>query len=128
MKAFAYGRDPLSLAAMGLYALNRWVLKPAGSGGFWHNHFNDLLLIPAALPLVLWIQRRLGLRNHDRPPTTAEIALHLVVWTVVCEIAGPRLSSHGTADPRDAAAYAAGAVFAWGWWSWPGYWSRRTHP
>ena len=81
-----------------------------------HDHFNDLLLIPAALPWVLWAQRRLGWRDHDRGPTNAEIAQHLVIWAVICEGIGPLWVAHATADWRDVIAYVVGAVFAALWW------------
>jgi hypothetical protein len=116
VKQFAYWRDPLALAAAGLYALNRWVLVPAGAAGFWRNHFNDTLVVPAALPLVLWLHRRLGLRQHDHPPTPLEVGGHVAVWALLCEFAGPRLTSHGTADLWDVVAYAGGGALAWLWW------------
>lgn len=99
------------------YAANRWMIKPHLTSGFMHDHFNDLLLIPAALPLVLWVQRKLAWRDHDRPPTGSEIILHLVVWTLLCEVIGPRFVAHATADWRDAVAYAVGAAIAGGWWN-----------
>lgn len=120
MNRFRYGRDPLCLAAIGLYSLNRWVLKPRLSSAFLHNHFNDLLLIPAALPLVLWLHRRLGWRHHDAAPSFGEIILHLAVWTIICEVIGPAVSTRGTADWRDALAYTVGGLASWAWW--------RRHP
>jgi hypothetical protein len=117
VKAFGYGRDPLCLIAIGLYALNRWGGKPNLDVRFLHDHFNDLLLIPAALPLVLWIQRKLGWRCHDRFPEPKEIMLHLVVWGLIAEVAGPHLFAHATGDWRDLVAYAAGAIVAGLWWS-----------
>lgn len=116
MRPFRYGRDPLCLGAIGLYALNRWGLKPRVDIRFLHDHFNDLLLIPAALPFVLLLQRKLGWRDHDRPPGAAEIALHLVVWGGIAEVAGPHLFEHATGDWRDLVAYTAGAVVAGFWW------------
>jgi hypothetical protein len=116
VKPFGYGRDPLCLIAIGLYALNRWGVKPQVNLPFLHDHFNDLLLIPAALPLILWVQRRLGWRDHDRSPDPKEIALHLVVWSLIAEVAGPHFFDHATGDWRDITAYASGAVFAWAWW------------
>lgn len=116
MKVFAYGRDPLCLLAIGLYALNRWGLKPAMDVRFLHDHFNDLLLIPAALPLVLWMQRKLGWRTHDLPPDAPEITLHLVVWGFIAEVAGPHLFDHATGDSRDLLAYTVGAFIAGLWW------------
>lgn len=117
MKPFRYGRDPLCLLAMGLYAFNRWLLQPNFQvPPFLHNHFNDLLLIPAALPLILWVQRRLKWRLHDHPPDAKEIALHLIVWSLIVEVIGPQVVDHATADWRDLVAYTVGAVLAGWWW------------
>ena len=116
MKRFGYAVDPLCLVACGLYALNRWWLAPHVGGTFLEGYFNDLLLIPAALPLVLWLQRRVGCRLNDQPPGWSEIALHLVVWSITAEAIVPRLLSHATADWRDVVAYACGAAVAGCWW------------
>jgi len=117
MKPFSYWRDPLFLIAALGYALNRWLIKPLTLSPFLHGHFNDLLVIPAALPLVLWMQRFTRLRQHDMPPTWAEIGCHLAIWSVICEVIGPRWLHHGTADIWDVAAYGAGAIVAGLWWN-----------
>lgn len=114
---FAYCHDRLFLIGCSLYAVNRLVIKPLVSPGFFHSYFNDLFLMPCALPLMLWLYRRLRLRDHDRPPAAGEIALHLVIWSLLFEVAGPRWVGHVTADPLDIAAYAAGALIAWSWWN-----------
>jgi hypothetical protein len=115
LKRFRYALDPLCLTALVLYALNRWVFDyPALQG--W---FADVLLIPAAAPLFLWVERRLGLRQHDENPTLREVIFLFVVWTVAAEILAPILFTHCTADPLDALAYAAGAVVSMTWWRWP---------
>jgi len=98
-----------------LYALNRWVVAPRAHSAFLSDHFNDLLLIPCALPLFLQVQRVLGLRRHDEPPRVGEILVHLVVWSLLFEVAGPHLM-RTVGDPLDVAAYAAGALFAGCWW------------
>lgn len=116
MKLFAYGRDPLCLIAMGSYVINRWALKPAVDIPFLENHFNDLLLIPAALPLILWVQRKLNWRTDDRFPSLSEISLHLIMWSLIAEGAGPHLFAHATADWRDLVAYTAGAILSGLWW------------
>ena len=116
MKRFAYLRDPLFLLAVAGYALNRWILKPRVSSPFLHGHFADLLLIPAALPVVLWLQRIVGLREHDHAPSAAEIGLHLVVWSLICEFIGPHWLHRGTADGWDVVAYLVGGIAAWLWW------------
>ena len=115
---FRYAFDPLSMSSSLGYAVLRWVVKPRAGPGFFHNHATDLLLIPAALPLVLWIQHWLGWRTHDRPPELGEIVLHLAVWGVISEALGPWLFRHGTADWRDLLAYAAGALLGYVFWNW----------
>lgn len=86
-------------------------------GPFLHNHFADLLLIPAALPLILWVQRRLGLRTVDTPPNWREVLMHLAVWPIAAEVVGPHLFSHVTGDILDVVAYVTGAVVATVLWS-----------
>lgn len=119
MSRFGYLRDRLFLVAAAGYALNRWLLKPLLPSPFLHGHFNDLLLIPAALPVVLWVQRLVRLRSHDLAPSWTEMGLHLAVWSVICEFIGPFWLRHGTADPWDVAAYAVGGIAACLWWNRP---------
>ena len=121
MRPFRYGLDPICLASALLYALNRLVLVPRWGGAvpFLGNHFGDLLLIPCALPLLLWLQRGARLRTHDLPPTTGEIAGTLALWAVLFECVFPRLLGRGVGDLLDVLAYAAGAVAARIAWTWP---------
>jgi hypothetical protein len=86
------------------------------AAGFLHSGFNDLWLIPCALPPVLWLQSRLGLRPRDATPACAEIFLHLAFWSMLFEWIGPRYVARATGDPADVAAYAAGAILAALWW------------
>jgi hypothetical protein len=116
MTRFAYLRDPLFLIACVGYAVNRLLLKHTLSGWFLHSYFNDLLLIPAALPVVLWLQRRVGWRAHDRAPTWSEMLGHLALWSLICEVVGPLWLKCGTGDPADVLAYAVGGVAACLWW------------
>ncbi|MGH8018669.1 MAG: hypothetical protein ACREIA_10305 [Opitutaceae bacterium] len=108
--------DALCVLAVALYVLNRWMIKPALASGFMHGYFNDLLLIPAALPCVLWVHRLIGLRRHDRAPCFREIALHTLTWSVICEAAGPLVFHRGTADWCDLCACVVGAILGWTWW------------
>jgi hypothetical protein len=122
VKRFAYALDPLCIVACALYALNRWWLARHVGGAFLHGQFNDLLLIPAALPFVLWLQRRFKLRPNDQPPRWSEIALHLIVWSIAAELVGPHLFVRATGDWRDVIAYTAGGAIAGCWWQglpWP---------
>lgn len=117
MSRFGYVRDPLFLVAASGYVLNRWLFQSLSASPFLHGHLDDLLLIPAALPVVLWVQRIVGLRPHDRSPSWPEMVLHLAVWSLICEYIGPHWLHHGTADAWDVAAYAAGGVVACLWWN-----------
>jgi hypothetical protein len=116
VKRFGYWRDPLCLLACGLYVLNRVWLRSHVGGEFLTGYFNDLLLIPAALPLLLWLQRKLGVRADDQRPRWSEITLHLAVWALVAEAIMPRLATHATGDWRDLVAYAVGAALSGAWW------------
>ena len=118
MKRFGYAADPICLIACAFYFFNRWWLARHIGGPFLQGYFNDFLLIPAALPLVLWIQRRLGWRHHDQKPNWSEIALHVTVWSTTAEALAPRFLLHATGDWRDVIAYVGGAAVAgWSWQS-----------
>ena len=112
---FRFQRDGLFLTGMICYALNRWLLKPVVPSSFLHSYFNDLWLIPCALPLVLWIQKWLGWRGNHAP-TLGEIFGHLALWSVLFEAIGPKLTPHATGDLVDVLCYCFGGVFAWAWW------------
>lgn len=110
MTRFRYALDPLCVVACAGYAANRWLLPLALKGVFLRNYFADTLLIPAALPLMLWLQHRLGIRATDARPRWPEIFMHLVVWSVAAELIAPHLFAHATGDPWDVAAYTFGAL------------------
>ena len=116
MAGFLYLRDPLFLICSAGYALNQIWLKPHWHAPFLHNHLNDLLLIPCALPPVLFLHRLLGIRPSSAFPRFFEMLLHLAVWSVVVEIFGPRWVKTSTGDPLDILAYSAGAIGAMLWW------------
>jgi hypothetical protein len=116
VRTFRYLMDPVCLGACLLYAATRWLVLSHMGGAFLHGQFNDLLLIPAALPPVLWLQRMLGLRDHDRPPLGSEIWTHLAVWSVLFEVIGPKVLPV-TGDVLDVLAYAAGGLASGLWWN-----------
>lgn len=113
---FRYFADPLCVLSGGLYLLNRVLLRPHLGGPFLRGHFNDLLVIPAAVPLVLWLHARLGWRDSDTAPTAGEIFVHVAVWSFVCEVIGPHLNHRAVGDPVDVVCYAGGGALAWLWW------------
>ena len=119
MTRFRYSFDPLCLLASGSYAANRWLVPVALKGAFLRGHFADVLLIPAALPPMLWLQRRVGLRAGDDAPGWREIALHLIVWSAAAECIAPHLFARATGDAWDVVAYAAGALVSWLVWRRP---------
>ena len=92
---------------------------PAGETftSFLHSHFNDCLLIPAALPVVLWIQHLVRLRLEDKPPLWQEMFLHLIVWSVICKYLGPHHLHIGTPDVWDVTCYFMGGVISCLWWN-----------
>jgi hypothetical protein len=123
--AFRYGLDPLFLACLAAYVVNRAWIKPHlhGYSPWFDGHFDDSLLVPVALPLYLLVYRALGLRPDDQPPRWWEIALHLAVWGVFFKWFGPVVLHRSVADPVDLLAYAGGGAVAWAWWQSP--WGRR---
>lgn len=118
MKQFRYFRDPLFMLTCLAYGINRWFIIPhmPSDGFFFRGHFNDLLLIPCALPPLLAIHRYMGWRK-DISPTIGEIILHFVIWSIFFEIVGPRIFHKGTADSLDVLAYAIGGIMAWIVWN-----------
>ena len=117
MRRFAYWRDPLCVVGCALYSLNRFALRPHAHDAFLRFYFNDSLLIPCALPLLLWMQRQLGLRTHDLPPEASEVSLYCFVWSILFEVIGPHLIKGTTGDLWDVAAYVVGGLIAWAWWN-----------
>jgi len=117
MRRFAYMRDPLFLLGCASYAVNRWLVKPHVHNAFLHSQFNDLWLIPCALPPILWIHRKIGARSHDEQPRLIEIGAHLVFWSIFFEWLGPKLVSHATGELADVFAYCIGAILAACWWN-----------
>ena len=117
MRPFRHFKDPLFLAGCALYVANRWAVKPFVSIGFFHNWFQDMLLIPCALPPLLWLHSKLVLRASEKSPGWQDIAFHLAIWSLLFEAAGPLIFQHATGDWRDVLAYAGGGLLAGWWWN-----------
>ena len=125
LNPFGYLRDRLFLVGCFLYALNRWGLKPRVHNAFLHGHFNDVPLIPCALPPLLLLQRWLKLRTHDEAPTPGEIGLYLLVWSILFEVIGPHIMPHAVGDPWDVVDYIVGGLVAGLWWQRKQLWPSR---
>jgi len=116
-RKFRYLLDPLFLACVALWFLNRFAIKPNCGFIFFHAWLNDLICIPFWVPVMLAGMRLARLRRHDGPPTFAEIGIPLVLWSWWFEIYLPNLAgSRHYADPWDIVAYSSGAVFAYWFW------------
>ena len=118
-RPFRYLADPVCLAAVALYVINRCVLKSHGWGGtITHGYVNDVLCLPLFLPGILYAQRLLRLRDHDCYPRAWEIVHHWAVFSLVFEVVTPRFPAvfRTTADVFDVAAYLVGGALAWCYW------------
>jgi len=115
-RRFGYWRDPVCIGAVATYIGYRVLIPVDGQTPLWSGHFADLLLIPAGLPLWLWLERRISWRGDDRMPRWREIAFALVTWTVAAELIAPQVFLQATGDVWDAVAYASGALFSGVWW------------
>lgn len=119
---FLYLRDPLFIVCLITYAANRFILEKLWLTGFVHEHFNDLICIPFWVPIMLFFQRCIGLREHDQRPSPSELIIPLLIWSWVFEIILPRMelfSQYCVADYMDIVFYSGGTLVAglfWRWW------------
>jgi len=113
---FRYVFDPVCWVGCVLYVANSAWLANGGGGSIASGYFNDFLMIPCALPLILWVHSLLGWREKAAYPTLSELVGHLVVWSIVAEAIGPKLVTGAVSDFRDVLAYAGGALVAGLWW------------
>jgi hypothetical protein len=83
-RPFRYFADPVCIACLIIYPINRWYLKPHRIGGhFTVAWLNDVLCLPLFLPMILYLQRRLGVRWNDDPPRMWEVLQNWVIFCVV---------------------------------------------
>jgi len=127
-RRFQFLKDPVFLIALVLFLINELVLKRFFSHPFLHSYFNDLLLIPCALPILLELHVMLGLRRENLAPTTGEVVGHLAIWCVLFEVVGPRIANHATGDWRDIMVYCVGGLIAWALWHAPDLRTRNSLP
>ena len=119
---FAYLRDPLFLACLVMYPVNRFVFKKLWATGFVHDHFNDAICLPMFAPVVVFLCRKLRLRDHDDIPQPDELLVMVIVWSLMFEMYLPQhpfWSKWTMGDPFDVLWYVIGAVAGtcfWRWW------------
>ena len=124
---FRYLKDPLFLFCVGLYFLNRWVIKPYFPNDFSRDHLNDVICLPFWVPIMLFIMRKTGLRKDDEPPKSSEILIPLLIWSWVFEAYLPFTALFkrlATSDYLDILSYTVGACFAALFWK---LWYRNPH-
>jgi len=112
---FRYLADPLFVGCLILYFLNRFLIKRLVSGGFFHDHLNDLICIPFWAPIMVFLMRKLGVRRDDAPPHADEILAPLVMWSAIFEIYLPHVKHFhhlAVADCADVLWYTVGALGA----------------
>ena len=116
---FRYLADPLFRGCVVLYFVNRFLIRRLVSGGFFHDHLNDLICIPFWVPIMVFALRKLGLRNDDGPPRSDEILVPLLVWSAVFELYLPHVRYFerlAVSDYVDILYYAIGALAASVFW------------
>ena len=105
---FRYAAEPLCVTSIALYLVSKVLVLP--DWVIWW--FSDLLFLPAAIPVYLWIERRSGFRNSDFPPTWSELFKIFLIWSFAAEVVAPFLFKQCTGDPLDVVAYAFGGIIA----------------
>ena len=116
---FLYLRDPLFLATLIVYVVNREVLKPQLGWTFCTDYLNDCICIPFLVPVMLWLARAMRLRRTDEAPLAHEILIPLIVWSMAFEVVLPVLPEFrgiAVADPMDVACYCLGAMLGAVFW------------
>lgn len=79
------------------------------------SYFNDLFLVPVALPVALYLTKLLKFRGNHHP-TLSEIFTCLIIWSVIFEYISPKYFDKGVADVCDVLAYSVGAVVSFIIW------------
>ena len=118
---FGYLKDPLFLICLIAYSLNRVLANHGMSTPVLRSYLNDVICIPFWIPIMLWVHRKLGLRQHDDPPHGHEIVIPLLIWALVFEVILPATrvwSGLAVADPNDVLCYALGGFIAIRFWTW----------
>ena len=95
---------------MACYGLHRCWQTVFPDSGWMDRYWNDLWMLPCALPLILSLYSALGLREPATPPSGTEIFWHGVLWGLMAEFMGPLYFKHAVGDLWDLVAYAVGGI------------------
>lgn len=122
---FKYLSDPLFLSSSITYVTNKTLslcTNTHGSGwvsAFLASYLNDLLLVPVAIPIILFFSKTLKLRPQSLPPSMLELAIPVLIWSIAFEVIGPYVFGKGVSDPFDVLAYCFGGFASWLIWRRP---------
>ena len=119
LPGFRYLADPICIAALIIYPINRFVLKPHHIGGwFTHGYLNDVLCLPLFVPMILYFEHIIGLRKGRDFPRVWEIFQNFVAFTIVFQVITPRFPKTfiTASDPWDILAYFIGGALAGWYW------------
>ena len=129
-RQFQYIADPICIACLIIYPINRFFLKPHHIGGwFTHGYLNDVMCLPLFVPMILYVEHLLGIRRHRDFPRLWEVFQAFVAFTIVFQAITPRFPRTFTSagDPWDILAYFAGGAIGYFYWSCVRR-SRKTSP
>ena len=88
---YIWYRDPLFLGSVALYGAHELLRNYFVFPELISSHFNDALLIPAALPPVLALQHACRCRSFKAgAPRLSEVLFHLCFWSLFFEWAAWR--------------------------------------
>ncbi len=115
---FSYLSEPIFIVSLSAYALNQLliILNFPFLNAFQLYYFNDLLLIPCCLPLLIFVIHKLDYRDSI-PPTLIEVVIVLIIWSIFFEFIGPYYLHQGTGDILDIVVYWGGGTIAWFLWN-----------
>jgi hypothetical protein len=129
-RPFRYFADPVCIACLIIYPINRFYLKPHHIGGwFTHGYLNDVMCLPLFVPMILYLQRILGVRTHDGYPRIWELLQHWAIFAIVFQAILPRYPKLfiTAGDPYDMIAYAAGGIIGWVIWHFESRRESKAH-
>ncbi len=117
MLNYCFWKDKLFLISSLIYFFNTYYLKHLIKVDFFQNYLNDILLIPCALPPLIYLYVKLKLRNQKSFPTTLEVFSFFIFSSFVFECLGPKYLNKGVADYFDILAYAIGGIISNYFWN-----------